>query len=399
MEFSRLNECLRPSETSSVGGTQKGFAIRGIVIKGLLFMLFMLAWVEPAAAIPAWARKYQTTCTLCHSAWPALNALGREFKILGYRLPGEVSDPTSSPQPSDTLTLDQISARFVMRPFDKNRDEGSKIRAFHEIEIFFAGAVSRDFSVFAALEGEDEDEFNVFAEHGVLGWHPTEEANVILGWASPFFADPFETFADGGQRMTRSHKGPLDQRFGARERLRSASQWIGFYGRAGGRVFYNLGVSAGGDDPEGGDAKDGFGRIMVEALPGVNLGGFILDGTNETQAVALDFRRAGFDFQIERDSLNLYGMVMHVNDDLLTGGEVSTTVGYIEGFYVFEPGRIPLLVPLVRLDFLDEFTNLTSNLSFYFNENIKTYVEWWQNLDTPGLRKDNRVTVHVDFAF
>lgn len=320
--------------------------------------------------------------------------------MLGYRLAPEAEDPTSARQPSNTLSLDQISARLLMRPFDKERDQDSTIRAFHEVELFFAGAVSRDFSVFAELEAEDEDDFNVSAPTGVMGWNPIEEANIQAGWAPPFFADPFNTLADGGRRMTRSHKGPLDVRFAARERLRSSSQWVGFYGRAGERVFYNGGVSSGGDDPEGGDAKDGFGRIMVEAVPGINLGGFILDGTNETQAMPLDFRRAGFDFQLERRGFNLYGMVMNAKDDLLTGGDVSNTVGYIEGFNVFETRRIPLIVPLARVDFMDEFTNLTSNISFYVQENIKLYLEWWQNLDTPaGLRKDNRVTVQVDFAF
>ena len=93
---------------------------------------------------------------------------------------------------------------------------------------------------------------------------------------------------------------------------------------------------------------------------------------------------------------------MRANDDLLTGGDVGNTVGYVEGFYPFEPSGIPIpmLVPLVRMDFRDGFTDLTTNMNFYLQDNIKAYLEWWQNLDTPaGLRKDNRVTVQVDFAF
>lgn len=375
-------------------------AFRGATVAGVLLILIASLGVQDASAIPAWARRYDVTCTACHSAWPSLNSLGREFKMLGYRMPGERDDPTLNADVSEALTLDQLGVRLLMRPVDKKRDGDTKIRAFHEIEIFFAGPVSRDFSIFAEIEAEDEDDFNVFAPVGVMGWHPADEANVAIGWAPPFWSDPFNTLADGGRRMTRSHKGPLDERFDAGERLRSSSQWVGFYGYAGDRVFYNGGISSGGDDPEGGDAKDVFGRVMVETLPGLNVGGFILDGTNETQAVALDFRRAGFDVQLERNGFNVYGMLLHAKDDLLAGGDVDNTVGYVEGFYTFETESIPLIVPLVRLDFMDEFTNLTSNINFYLTENVKAYLEWWQNVDTPaGLERDNRVTVQVDFAF
>jgi mono/diheme cytochrome c family protein len=41
-------------------------------------------------AMPAWSRKYNAKCTLCHTTYPRLNRTGYEFKRLGYRLPKEV---------------------------------------------------------------------------------------------------------------------------------------------------------------------------------------------------------------------------------------------------------------------------------------------------------------------
>lgn len=41
-------------------------------------------------ANPAWSRKYNAQCTLCHTTYPRLNRTGYEFKRLGYRLPKEV---------------------------------------------------------------------------------------------------------------------------------------------------------------------------------------------------------------------------------------------------------------------------------------------------------------------
>lgn len=49
-----------------------------------------------AVAIPAFARKYETSCQTCHTAFPDLNAFGQAFRHNGYRYPaGEDDDATS----------------------------------------------------------------------------------------------------------------------------------------------------------------------------------------------------------------------------------------------------------------------------------------------------------------
>ena len=43
--------------------------------------------------IPAWARRYNANCSMCHSpAVPRLNARGIQFKWAGYRLPEEIGE-------------------------------------------------------------------------------------------------------------------------------------------------------------------------------------------------------------------------------------------------------------------------------------------------------------------
>ncbi|MFQ5743565.1 MAG: hypothetical protein ACE5HV_08245 [Acidobacteriota bacterium] len=377
-------------------------------------LLLALVWVlvpvsQPAEAIPAFARKYELPCTQCHSAWPKLNAYGRDFKMNGYRIPGEAEEPGEFNQEiSDLLVLGKnfpITGRLVMRPFDKKKNKRFKVRSLHEMEVIIAGRVYKNVSTWLEFEGEDEENFNLTTETGVIGWHPRKGANFVLGWASPFWADPFDTLADGGRRMTRAHKGPLDLKLSAREPLRKQSQWFGFYGRGlEDRVFYLGGVSSGANDPEGEDARDGFGRVMVEAAPGVYVGGFALAGSNETQARDLDFSRTGIDFQIEQGNLNLYGMIMRANDDLLAGGDESETVGYVQGFYTIPMHDKRMIVPLVRLELLNSVTggttNIAANLNYYFAQNGKIYFEWFQNVDTPaGLRKNNRGTLQLDFVF
>ncbi len=48
---------------------------------------------RPAAAIPAFARKYGLPCSACHEAWPKLNNFGQVFKDNGYQLGNERDAP------------------------------------------------------------------------------------------------------------------------------------------------------------------------------------------------------------------------------------------------------------------------------------------------------------------
>jgi hypothetical protein len=58
----------------------------GLVILALLTLTgLVLLSSSPAAAVPAFARRYGLPCSTCHSAWPALNSTGLAFKLSGYR--------------------------------------------------------------------------------------------------------------------------------------------------------------------------------------------------------------------------------------------------------------------------------------------------------------------------
>ena len=50
-----------------------------------------------AGAIPAFARKYETSCLTCHSVYPRLTPFGEAFRRNGYRFPGVDSDYTKQP--------------------------------------------------------------------------------------------------------------------------------------------------------------------------------------------------------------------------------------------------------------------------------------------------------------
>src|SRR6266545_7647041 len=58
----------------------------------LLVSIAVISKTTPVQAIPAFARKYQTSCQTCHIVFPKLNAFGEAFRLRGYRMPGETEE-------------------------------------------------------------------------------------------------------------------------------------------------------------------------------------------------------------------------------------------------------------------------------------------------------------------
>ena len=59
------------------------FAAVGVSLA--VFSLFLI--VPSGKAIPAFSRKYQTSCTTCHNKYPELNDFGEKFKKNGFKFP------------------------------------------------------------------------------------------------------------------------------------------------------------------------------------------------------------------------------------------------------------------------------------------------------------------------
>lgn len=73
----------------------------GLPLRITLLAIGLLIGIQASAphalAIPAFARKYQTSCSTCHSNWPELNDFGLAFKQNGFKFPKDddtfVKDP------------------------------------------------------------------------------------------------------------------------------------------------------------------------------------------------------------------------------------------------------------------------------------------------------------------
>ncbi|MBZ5639490.1 MAG: hypothetical protein LAO51_12155 [Acidobacteriia bacterium] len=72
----------------SIESGGRGGRLPVILAAGVL----LLASAHAAFAVPAFARKYGTSCLTCHTVFPKLNPFGEAFRRNGYRFPGVDSD-------------------------------------------------------------------------------------------------------------------------------------------------------------------------------------------------------------------------------------------------------------------------------------------------------------------
>jgi hypothetical protein len=74
--------------TSREGGARGSAAVLAVVSVFVAAAAFLTVLVEPAQALPSYARQTGQPCAACHTAFPELTPFGRRFKIGGYTLQG-----------------------------------------------------------------------------------------------------------------------------------------------------------------------------------------------------------------------------------------------------------------------------------------------------------------------
>lgn len=147
----------------------------------LSLLIFHLLFPSCSSAIPAFARKYNVNCMVCHTRPPRLNPYGERFLENGYQLPGSEDGGTIGKKRLGDLSLDDVANYLgfrlrgnVLRAFTFHRGPGPAKSddhidfAFPEIfSIFTAGTLTNNVGFFVELESNlEEGETGV--ERGLL---------------------------------------------------------------------------------------------------------------------------------------------------------------------------------------------------------------------------------------
>lgn len=104
--------------------------------------------------IPAWARRYNVTCSHCHApAIPRLNTTGIQFRWAGYRMPEDIGHAVSVAQVSNYLAA-RAQISYVWEK-TAGRPASSSEMNDPAVQLFYAGPFGRHFGGWFELSRED----------------------------------------------------------------------------------------------------------------------------------------------------------------------------------------------------------------------------------------------------
>jgi hypothetical protein len=283
---------------SREGSKRVVFDVRTVFALALI-VLFSAALLAPrnAYTIPAFARKYQTSCQTCHVAIPALTPFGEAFRQNGYRFPAG-NDAAMTKIPPVSLGAEGYKKLWphavwpgeipgmppvaVLYTSTVDYDPTTKTVTFGgmggELEILGAGTLDEHFSFWGSV---------VFARDGGEIATEMERVNLLVrpldSPALQFKVGSFEP----GIMLVSSHRSILNQESLVLTQPVGDNPWApdGFqqgleaYGMLQHRVLYNAGLVEG-SGSLGDHSKDVYARLAYK------FGGLPFDGAPSGAAEA-----------------------------------------------------------------------------------------------------------------
>jgi len=393
-----------------------------------VFLASHLIFSQQADAIPAFARKYQTSCITCHSTFPKLNTFGETFRRSGYRIPDvdkryvkvkpvqmgapawkEVWPDGVWPGTLPGLPPLSLLARSLYR-YDSGAVTKHDFTFPDEIELLAAGTIGDNISFFGSIALVEDNKFGgvelLFLHFGNLLSATTAPRfiNLTIGQFEPAFI-PLSL----SRRLTHNRYLFSTATVGKNAFTLSTQRGIEVNGIVKSRMEYAFGVVNGngiddGSDPgalDNNSRKDyylqvgykfkgiGLDGLGIEGgwLPGdwkersLTIGAFGYSGENriEDPVVFNDrFYRYGFNFNLQYGSSSLLGAIVTGNHDNPDGNHIGKdiTTYLVEGDFLL----YPWLTGIVRYELADvtqqiKKDNIIAALTALIRANVKLTVE------------------------
>jgi len=408
-------------------------------------ILFFAFFSGKANAIPAFARKYKTSCALCHAPFPRLTAMGEAFRLNGYKLPqaDEIyvkEQPVSMgaeaykrvfPEaiwPSTIPGVPPLAIRIIgnatYHPSGPQTDR-SEFNFPDELTMLGAGSFGENFAFFADIGLEKEDDSystnprawlmwqNLFSkivgEHhfnlkaGNVGRHtialPDTRNENSFTIEDYLYVDQLDLDnepgfqADGYGRHWRYGVGVVETDTDNSDK--------DFYGTAAFKIG-GLGYDgSGGASEAGGVGTTPMGYWRDDS---VLFGGFIYRSRVGVNADPYD--RIGGDVRVNYKDVSLAGGYIHGSNDQT---EENKNIWFGEGYYFLFPWMVPYLryenLAVTNVDNMDQ-ARIIVGAAMLLRANIKVNVEGvFYTKNEPleaagGEKKDaDQIALQLDWAF
>lgn len=351
-----------------------------------LLALLVLTCTE-GNAIPTFARKYKTSCSTCHYAFPKLNAFGQAFQANGFRYPAATDREVTKEEPvslgsegqkrafpdaiwpADIAGTSPVSLHLTSQMHLNKKDPKLSFEFPHELGLMAAGTVGETFSYFAevGIEQANELSYGFFVQYDnrpqfhirVGGIEPMPIQDGLRLTAASYNIGDFHTVAD-----EKSGGNPIWSFGGDQSGIEVWGRTNGPNGRGGFR--YALGVANGQSDDSNNaikTAKDFFvyasykfgGLGEIGGTKGaesrasafwldnsVRVGGYSYVGKSRYGGFDNKFYVVGENWDVWYNRLNLFGSYLYQKDKNVDGADqrVVTKAWFTQGDVVIYPWLI-----------------------------------------------------------
>jgi hypothetical protein len=417
--------------------------------------LFTTIFHLEVSAIPAFARKYKTSCTTCHTVITQRNSYGEAFRRNGYILPEQNTrlikeQPLSlgaeawkevwpdAVWPGDIPSSFPISALSNMR-FNYNIPESMKGKQaqFNFPQIFqlvFGGTFDESIGFFgewiAYIEGSNTPSLGrLFLQfNSIIG--PKRLFNIKIGRFEPGITDGYTS----NQRLTLEYPVTQGNYASTDWRPRNSQSGIELNGVLNHRIHYALGVVNGDSKTveSNSDRKDIFGRVAYK-FGGMGFDGKFLDNDSSQSDPSRDdsfilglygylgdaqkttttgnlytnnFNRMGIDAQLKfKDGALLGGLILGNDEKPFNDNRELKSISYfIESNYFFYPWlignlRLERIHSTINGDDEDKDIYIIPNLSILYRLNVRFSIEGMINIESDRTVQGNVISANNKNAF
>ncbi len=415
----------------------------------LLLAGLFAGFAREATAIPAFARKYRTSCTTCHVAIPKRNAFGEAFRRNGYQIPAGderyiKEEPVSIGAEAwkemwpDAIWPGAIPGTFPLSAYVHQRfvfdnpNDDKEFDAPHEVELLIGNTLGRNIGFFGEWVAFEKGQNAPGLKRFFIQFSNLFEKSLKKGFSlrvgrfEPGIADGYKD----ADRITMEHPITLDYRVISAFRIRDAQSGFEIAGVPHRAFEYVLGLVNGQgvtvNDPN--NDKDLYARV------GFKFGGMGLEGSGGPEGEELpiadnyvdnsvmvgfygywgratladvkkvtydnDFTRFGVDARVNFGRTYLLAGLVRGNDENpfnTTQRNVDSTAWFVELDRVFKPWVLGVLrYERLEIDGKPDVTQLVPNLTFLARANIRLTLEAFI---VPSLDKDEFRTFKANVMF
>jgi hypothetical protein len=377
----------------------------------VLVLVALLVLPDSAGAIPAFARRYKTTCRMCHNPVPALTAFGEQFAGNGFRFaPGELpADTLRTGDPLLTL-LQEVPIAFRLDAYVQEFTDGNAVTDFqtpYSLKLLSSAPISKTLSyyfyAFLYERGEVGGVEDAFVTVNDIGGAAVDLSVGQFQLSDPLFKRELRLeFEDYAVYRARMGESPVDLTYD--RGLVATADVLGF-------TFTGQVVNGNGRGAAQANRRfdSDFGKNVAlhltrDLASGLRVGGFAYTGRTTSDGIRNRTDMLGVDATLSRGPLELNLQYLHRDDALPTflAGSRATNMdgGFAEllvrprdsrwhGFALYNAvtADSPLLsLRLGEAEPLSRYETVTGGVGYLVRRNFRVTGEATHDLELGGVR-------------